>query len=100
MTQLHTMSPQATPHSPTRQVHNLFSAPDWHPTSHPTMPEIVSRGRALTFSHVLLPPPNGQGRPENSSLAGLPPPTSFSNWPILRAACARVPNRNTADPCQ
>ncbi len=55
------------------QVHNLFSAPDWHPTSHPTMPEIVSRGRApdvfaCGFCHL----PNGQGRPENSSLAGLP----------------------------
>ena len=55
------------------QVRNFFSAPDWHPASHPTMPGIVSRGRApdvfaCGYCHL----PNGQGRPENSSLAGLP----------------------------
>ena len=55
------------------QVDNMFGAPDWHPAGHPAMPEIVSRGRApdifaCGFCHL----PNGQGRPENSSLAGLP----------------------------
>ena len=55
------------------QVTDLFSAPDWHPDGHPPMPEVVSHGRkpdvyACGFCHL----PNGQGRPENSSLAGLP----------------------------
>jgi len=55
------------------QVHDLFNAPDWHPSSHPPMPDIVARGRApevyaCAYCHL----PNGQGRPENSSLAGLP----------------------------
>jgi cytochrome c553 len=55
------------------QVKNLFSAPDWHSGDHPTMPEIVSRGRApevyaCGYCHL----PNGLGRPENASLAGLP----------------------------
>src|SRR5208283_4730027 len=55
------------------QTQNLFQPPDWHPADHPSMPEIVSRGRApdvyaCGYCHL----PNGQGRPENSSLAGLP----------------------------
>ena len=48
---------------------------DWHPNRHPTMPEIVSHGRkdpavfACAYCHL----PNGSGRPENTSLAGLTP---------------------------
>jgi len=54
------------------QVHDLFSVPDWHPSAHPKMPDIVAHGRqpdvyACGYCHL----PNGQGRPENSSLAGL-----------------------------
>jgi len=55
------------------QVGNMLAPPDWHPADHPAMPQIVSRGRApdvyaCGYCHL----PNGQGRPENSSLAGLP----------------------------
>ena len=55
------------------QTRDLFSVPDWHPSTHPAMPEIVSHGRkpdvfACGYCHL----PNGMGRPENSSLAGLP----------------------------
>ena len=55
------------------QLRDLFNVPDWHPGNHPPMPEVVARGRqpdvrACGFCHL----PNGQGRPENSSLAGLP----------------------------
>jgi cytochrome c553 len=55
------------------QVNNRFYVPDWHPSSHPPMPAIVAHGRqpdvyACAYCHL----PNGQGRPENSSLAGLP----------------------------
>jgi len=54
------------------QVHDLFNVPDWHPSAHPRMPDIVAHGRrpdvyACGYCHL----PNGQGRPENSSLAGL-----------------------------
>ncbi|HYM75255.1 MAG TPA: hypothetical protein VE377_04685 [Candidatus Dormibacteraeota bacterium] len=54
------------------QTQDLFSVPDWHPAGHPPMPEIVAHGRqpdvyACGYCHL----PNGQGRPENSSLAGL-----------------------------
>src|ERR1041384_8856857 len=54
-------------------VNDRFNAPDWYPASHPKMPEIVAHGRkpdvaACGYCHL----PNGQGRPENASLAGLP----------------------------
>jgi cytochrome c553 len=47
---------------------------DWHPDEHPPMPGIVSRGHqpkilACGYCHL----PNGAGRPENTSLAGLTP---------------------------
>jgi len=46
--------------------------PDWHPQEHPAMPGIVGRSRepkvyACAYCHL----PNGAGRPENASLAGL-----------------------------
>ena len=54
------------------QIRDLHVPPDWHPGDHPPMPGIVGRGRkpdtlACGYCHY----PNGQGRPENSSLAGL-----------------------------
>lgn len=54
------------------QIADFFNPPDWHPQEHPAMPKIVSHGRgpdifACAYCHL----PNGQGRPENASLAGL-----------------------------
>jgi cytochrome c553 len=54
------------------QITDLFSVPDWHPDSHPPMPDIVAHGEkpnvfACGYCHL----PNGLGRPENASLAGL-----------------------------
>lgn len=54
-------------------VNDHFNAPDWYPASHPKMPDIVAHGRkpgvfACGYCHL----PNGQGRPENASLAGQP----------------------------
>ena len=54
------------------QIRNLNLAPDWHPSDHPPMPPVVAQGRkpemfACGYCHY----PNGQGRPENASLAGL-----------------------------
>ncbi len=55
------------------EIADLFNAPDWHPADHPRMPQVVAHGRppdifACAYCHL----PNGQGRPENASLAGLP----------------------------
>ena len=54
------------------QIRDLFTVPDWHPGDHPQMPEVVRHGAkpgvfACGYCHL----PNGLGRPENSSLAGL-----------------------------
>ena len=56
-----------------RQIGNTFDPPDWHPTAHTKPPEIVAHGRkpaiyACGFCHL----PDGRGRPENATLAGLP----------------------------
>jgi cytochrome c553 len=53
---------------------HVTAAPDWHPEDHGPMPEVVSVGRepkvwACAYCHL----PNGAGRPENASLAGLTP---------------------------
>jgi cytochrome c553 len=55
------------------QVRDAFNVPDWHPDNHPAAPDIVLHGRkpavlACGYCHL----PNGLGRPENASLAGLP----------------------------
>lgn len=55
------------------QIRDLYNPPDWHPDDHPQMPDVVSKGRkpgvfACAYCHL----PNGQGRPENAGLAGLP----------------------------
>jgi len=55
------------------RINDTFNAPDWHPNDHIPMPDIVAHGRkpniiACAYCHT----PTGQGRPENSALAGLP----------------------------
>jgi cytochrome c553 len=56
------------------QARNASDAPDWHPDEHPPMPDVVRKGRiadgvrACGYCHY----PNGLGRPENASVAGLP----------------------------
>lgn len=55
------------------RINDAFNPPDWRPTSHGPMPDVVAKGRkpdvmACAYCHT----PSGQGRPENSSLAGLP----------------------------
>src|ERR1700755_2780387 len=55
------------------QVRDAFNVPDWHLDNHPAAPDIVMHGRkpgviSCGYCHL----PNGQGRPENAGLAGLP----------------------------
>jgi cytochrome c553 len=55
------------------QINDLFVVPDWYPDEHPPMPDVVAHGRkpdVPACGHCHL--PNGQGRPENASVAGLP----------------------------
>ena len=56
-----------------QQTVDGFNVPDWRPEEHPAMPEVVEHGRkpdvrGCAYCHL----PNGLGRPENASLAGLP----------------------------
>jgi cytochrome c553 len=72
-----------------------FGPPDWHPDGHPPMPEIVAHGRkpevsACGFCHL----PNGQGRPENSSLAGLPAAYIIQQMADFTSG-RRKPSKNT-----
>jgi cytochrome c553 len=56
------------------QVDDPFNPPDWFPSEHPAMPQIVAHGgakpagRACAQCHL----PSGDGHPESASLAGLP----------------------------
>lgn len=55
------------------RINDRFDPPNWWPDRHGPMPEVVAKGRkpkvvACAFCHT----PTGQGRPENSALAGLP----------------------------
>ncbi|HUP40477.1 MAG TPA: c-type cytochrome [Vicinamibacterales bacterium] len=56
------------------QIRDGFGPADWHPGDHPTMPDIVARGRkdgnirACALCHY----PNGKGRAENAPVSGLP----------------------------
>ena len=56
-------------------IEQIETGADWFPEDHPTMPEIVAKGRpgppavrACAFCHM----PNGKGRPSNGSVRGLP----------------------------
>ena len=57
----------------TAQLRDLYAAVDWFPDRHPTPPLVVLHGHptgvmACGFCHL----PDGEGRPENAALAGLP----------------------------
>ncbi len=55
------------------EVRNNFNPADWYPDDHPTMPEIVARGKPpIVWACARCHYPNGKGRPENAGIAGLP----------------------------
>jgi len=76
------------------QINSPFVAPDWHPQSHAQMPNIVAYGRAPDiFACAFCHTPTGQGRPENSTLAGLPAAYIVEQLKAMRSGA-----RNTAGP--
>jgi cytochrome c553 len=77
-----------------KQAKDLFIVPDWHPAGHPAMPEIVLHGKRpdlfpCSYCHL----PNGLGRPENASLAGLP-----ASYIIRQIAEFRSGDRKSTEP--
>lgn len=76
------------------QTRDAYNPPDWHPGDHPAMPASVAHGRpkelrACGFCHLV----NGQGRPENASLAGLP-----AAYIIQQMADFKNGDRKSAEP--
>ncbi|HMG78098.1 MAG TPA: c-type cytochrome [Xanthobacteraceae bacterium] len=73
------------------QIDDPFNPPDWFPTEHPAMPQIVAHGgpkpagRACAQCHL----PSGDGHPESASLAGLP-----ANYIIRQMATFKRGERN------
>ena len=54
------------------ETRNRFLANDWHPTSHPAMPEPVLHGRKPnTYACGLCHRAEGQGGPESANISGL-----------------------------
>jgi cytochrome c553 len=81
------------------QLRDLFDPPDWHPENHPVPPEVVAHGRkpdvrACGYCHY----PNGQGRPENSSLVGLPAAYIVQQMADMRAGLRRSADPNMRPP--
>jgi cytochrome c553 len=76
------------------QVINRFAPPDWHPSGHPPMPNVVAHGRApKLFACAYCHLPDGLGRPENANLAGLP-----EDYIIAQLAAFRDSSRRSASP--
>jgi cytochrome c553 len=82
------------------EIRDGFGPADWFPGDHPSMPEIVARGRrpdvrACALCHY----PNGKGRPENAGISGLPDAyfvqtmADFKN-DLRKSADARKANTN------
>lgn len=76
------------------QLRDVTKVPDWHPEDHPAMPDSVATGPrkgvfACGFCHL----PNGLGRPENASLAGLP-----AEYIVRQVAAFRTGERTSAEP--
>jgi cytochrome c553 len=89
-------SPGSTAAFTPAQIADLYAAIDWHPDGHPVMPEVVAHGRkpdlfACGYCHL----PNGQGRPENASLAGLP-----AAYIVRQMADFRAGRRKASEPRQ
>jgi cytochrome c553 len=55
-----------------RQLTDAVNPPDWHPESHPPAPDVVLHARPeLKYACGLCHLPDGQGRSENATVAGL-----------------------------
>lgn len=84
-----------TDHAFTRaEITNLFAPADYYPGDHPVPPAIVSHGKAPTVwacarCHYY----NGQGRPENAGIAGLP-----ADYFVAQLHAFKTGERTSADP--
>ena len=76
-------------------IHYDYGPADWYPEDHPPMPDIVAHGREsdklrpCSLCHY----PNGQGKPENAPVAGLP-----AAYILQQLQAFRNGTRRSADP--
>lgn len=81
------------------EARNQFGPADWYPQDHPDMPSIVAVGRepagimACSLCHY----PNGQGKPENASVAGLDPNYFIQQIEDMRAGLRGSANQEKAN---
>jgi cytochrome c553 len=75
------------------QIAGRQTVPDWHPEDHPPMPDIVKNGREGVRACAYCHQPNGAGRPENASLAGL-----TENYIKTQVANFKRGNRKGSEP--
>jgi cytochrome c553 len=55
------------------EINDRFGPPDWYPEDHPTMPDVVAKGKKPNaFACDLCHLTNGAGHPESAGVAGLP----------------------------
>jgi cytochrome c553 len=75
------------------QIGDRFGPADWFPGDHPVMPPIVAKGKQPdVWACALCHYPNGQGRPENAPIVGLP-----LNYFIAQMHAFRDGTRKSAD---
>jgi cytochrome c553 len=76
------------------QISDRYGPADWYPGDHPTMPEVVARGRKPdVWACALCHYPNGKGRPENAGVSGLPVPYFLQTLADFKSGA-----RKSADP--
>jgi cytochrome c553 len=81
------------------QATDAYNVPDWHPEEHPSMPTVVEHGRkpgvrGCGYCHL----PNGLGRPENASLASLPPSYIMQQIADFKTGARKTSEPNMAPP--
>ena len=84
--------PNSTVQMTLKQVRDTHNIPDWHPDNHPPMPNAVKHGRDDLFGCGYCHLPNGQGRPENAPVAGLP-----AAYIVQQVADFRAGTRRSSD---
>lgn len=76
------------------EITNIFAPADYFPDEHPAAPDIVARGKPpVVWACARCHYHNGQGRPENAGIAGLP-----VDYFIDQMKAFRDSNRRSADP--
>lgn len=75
------------------QTYDRTSSVDWYPNSHPSMPDVV-KGRMPVYACGFCHLPQGAGRSENASLAGLPAKYILRQLADFKSGARKTPDRH------